>query len=192
MVVLLDSHRPIHHTNVNFDDRLIIIEESARLSECPTNQEVEELQTIDPDEEEELFGNQDREAEKENMVVDEIEDEEEAIDFEIGKKRAVKMMNQRRQKLKQREEKRNKVEKYYLGSYFSDSVAGIAYFLSRQLNQDTAEFFWMRILGATEMLVDKKIDFKTYGEIYENCKIERSRFNKKDSILNKCSICLLS
>lgn len=187
-MVLIDSHRPVYHANVNFDQRLIVVEDPARLADCPTDQEVEEVQTIDPDEEEEMYGDNDAEAERENLVVGEDEEDDEAIDFQIGKKRAAKLMNQKRQRQRQREEKRSKIEKYYSGSFFSDSIAGIMYFLSRQLNQDTPDFFWYWILGSTEMLVDKKIDFKTYNEIYENCKIERNRFARKESILNKCRL----
>jgi hypothetical protein len=192
LVVLMDSHRPIYHTNVHFDSRLIVIEESSRLVDCPTIQDIEEIKKGDPDDEEEIFEANGPDAEKDNLIYDEEEDEDEDINFQLGKKRAVKTMNVKRQRQKQIEDKRSKIEKYYSGSYFSDSISGITYFLSRQLNQDNADFFWYWILGSTEMLVDKKIDFKTYNEIYENCKIERNRFARKDSILNKCSILLLS
>lgn len=188
----MDSHRPIYHANVDFAGPLIIVEESSRLTDCPTRLEMEEAQAVDPDEEEALYDGTDREAEKENLVVDELEDEDEALDFQIGKKRAAKLMSQKRQKQKLREEKKTKIENYYSGSYFSDSISGIAYFLSRQLNQDTADFFWYWILGATEMLIDKKISFNTYKEIFETCKIERNRFASKSSILNDCKSSLPS
>lgn len=79
----------------------------------------------------------------------------------------------------------SKIEKYYSGSYFSESVAGLLYNLSRQLNQDSYSFLWYWILGCTEMFVDKKIDMKTYESVYVSCKFEKNRFKTKDNNLSK-------
>ena len=78
------------------------------------------------------------------------------------------------------------MEKYYNGSYFAESVAGLVYSLSRQLNQDSDKFLWMWILGLTEMLVDRKIDFKTYQKAYRACAVEKDRFKVRTCAMSEC------
>lgn len=189
LTVVMDSHRPVHHSNVHdASDNLLIIDD-ADFTDCPTADDIDAVNDAESDDEEAVFGDDD---EKENIGGPaEALDEEEDMDLLIGKKRAAKLMNQKRQKQKLRMEKKSKIEKYYAGSYFSDSVAGIAYHLSRQLNHETSEFLWLWILGVTEMLVDKKTSSSTYVQVRDNCTLETNKFEKKDTILHSCTLPLM-
>lgn len=184
LTVVMDSHRPVHHNNVRDMSGNLLVIDDADFADCPTLDDIDEMKEGESDDEEAMFGDDD---EKENIgVTPDVVEEEEDMDLLIGKKRAAKLMNQKRQKQKSRNEKKTKIEKYYSGSYFSESVAGIAYHLSRQLNQETSDFLWLWMLGATEMLVGKKITSQAYVQVKDNCTLEKNRFGKKETILNSC------
>jgi len=206
LTLMLDSHRPIHHNNVNAGQKLIIIEDPETLKDCPTAEDITAVEGAEAEDEEEgeaYFDEDQSNAEdnKENRQQDvskSLHDEEEDDDIEVqlGKKRQLKLVNQKKLRQLERKQKRNiglrlvhKIEKYYTGSYFGDSIAGIAFSLSRQLNQDSDKFLWLWILGLTEMLINKKIDSKTYQKSYKNCSGEKDRYKIRVSALDESRPC---
>ena len=91
------------------------------------------------DDDEEVYGDR----------VDDMEIErEEEEDIKIGQKRQrIKEIKDMR-KLKR--QKRQKIMRYYRGIFYGKSTASTIYELSRQLNKDSKDFLWYRILGLTD------------------------------------------
>ena len=109
LALMLDSHRPIHHKNVHAGQKLIVVADPDSLKDCPTIEEVQVLETLTEDEEEveALFDEEDNKENRQSEVpelADEDEDEED-IQRHIGKKRALKIHNQKKQRLIERKEK---------------------------------------------------------------------------------------
>jgi CDC45-like protein len=111
VTLLLDSHRPIHHKNVHADDRLIIVDEEVNFKDCPTQEDIDEIENDDDSEQlesEHYFGEDD---EKENQAFGEDiidEEDEEDIQKHIGKKRALKAVNLRKERQRIKEERRSR------------------------------------------------------------------------------------
>ena len=117
---------------------------------------------------------------KENFQpIDEEQDEDAALQV-IGKKRNLQLKHQKKIRRQLRLEKRSKLEKYYSGSHFGESASSIAYALSNQLNMDTKDFFWFKILGITEMFITKKIDLKQYEKQMNSCKLQLNSYQTAD------------
>jgi len=108
VTLLLDSHRPIHHKNVHADERLIIVDDEANFKDCPTQEDIDEIENDDDSEqlESEHYFDDD---EKENQGFGEDlidEEDEEDIQKHIGKKRALKAVSLRKERQRVKEERR--------------------------------------------------------------------------------------
>ena len=108
VTLLLDSHRPVHHKNVHADERLIIIDEAANFKDCPTQEDIEELENDDDSDqvESENYYGEDDDKENQGFGEDLIDEEdEEDIQKHIGKKRALKAVSLRKERQRLKEER---------------------------------------------------------------------------------------
>lgn len=207
-VVVMDSHRPIHHSNLNCNNKKLVIidDESFDKNSVPTELEVEQAKQYNPQEgsnkkvdqsdeelseddfdhkmkkiqakdedDEYVFG--DGSNAKSNPRINNEEDDDE-IDIELGKKRALRRVEKVNFQKAKLEEAKNKVDEYYRGSYYGKSVAGLIYCLFTQLSvQDSNRYLWYWILGVTDMHINNKISEQQYLTSVNECGKEVHRLN---------------
>lgn len=242
-IVLLDSHRPIHHNNMDSSSKKVILidDESLDHKNCPKSEDLATLENEgddagDNDEmmeeffdevEKKALGNLDKldkvaedvdgndkdildidlmdenddkepEEQTEQQPVEVANDkpkpelnlaeksilEEEEEEIEIGKKRIRRRLEEKRNKKRQREEVQAKVERYYRGSYTGNSIAGVLYKLSQQLNKENNDFLWFWILGVTDQFISYKINQNTYEQHSSELQREVMRLNVSQSSQN--------
>lgn len=55
------------------------------------------------------------------------------------------------------------VDSYYRGTFYGRPSASIVYEIAVQLNKDSREILWWRIVGMTDNLIHEKLDAEIYN-----------------------------
>jgi len=163
---LFDSHRPVHHNNVNSHNKVIVIDDMvSKLSECPLPEDIiGAVSDEDEDEENELENEEEipETEEKKEEEKKEGENNNENPQAEIGNKR--KTMEERAEARKIRRFRKAKIEAYYSGSFYGKSVAQLMYNIAQQANKENADMLWYAILGVTYQFIHSRISKLQYDD----------------------------
>jgi len=122
------------------------------------------------DEEEEVYGGSVVKEKKE-------EEEEENIDtVKVGEKRQrnnEEVVDNRKIK----RQRRMRFLQYYRGSFYGKSSSYIIYEMCLQMNRESKDMLWLRILGATDQVIHSKCGTYDYDDDVMKCIEEVQRLN---------------
>ena len=67
------------------------------------------------------------------------------------------------------------IKNYYRGTFYGKASSSIMYELCVQLNKDSKEMLWLRIVGVTEQIIHEKIYIEECNYEVSTCNNEVSR-----------------
>lgn len=67
------------------------------------------------------------------------------------------------------------VNNYYRGTFYGKPTSSVIYELSVQLNKDSKEMLWWRIVGITDQQIHEKLDSDLFNLEIDSCSNEVSR-----------------
>ena len=67
------------------------------------------------------------------------------------------------------------INNYYRGTFYGKPTSSVMYELSIQLNKDSKEMLWWRIVGIADLIVHEKIDIEERNFELLSCNNEVSR-----------------
>jgi cell division control protein 45 len=195
--IIVDTHRPINHKNVNINRSIILINDNQyELENCPTNEDFDQLQNdqeeIEEDFEEEEVEDEDRpnrkriQKKKENLDTIEEECDVDRLIEDFVPKRSTKSALKDEKMLKRmiRIKKMDKVKKYYGGSYFGFPAAYCFYRIAKDLHREDSQILWLLIIASTEHYLQSHISQSMYETLYNECHSEVLRLEKSHSGMN--------
>lgn len=112
---------------------------------------------------------------KETKEVNNQQEDDDEID--MGKKRAKRKAEEKKNRKRVQNDIRKKIERYYDQNYFGDSIARIVYKLCQQLNKEDTSLLWYWILGETDSFVSHKVSQKMYETNTKHLESEVIRMN---------------
>ena len=127
---------------------------------CPSNQDFADLEV-------------DSEDEMEIMRQEYQSDSDEEV--QLGMKRKAEEIKESRVL---RQEKRSRIEQYYSGSYYGQSVAGLFYSMARQMNREDNTMLWMWLVGVADQLIHNRSDRSQYERTIGECQTEVIKLNQ--------------
>nr|CCA16133.1 cell division control protein 45 putative [Albugo laibachii Nc14]CCA25094.1 cell division control protein 45 putative [Albugo laibachii Nc14] len=164
---ILDSHRPIHLSNIyNATKQIIVFEDGGNSMEAiPEDGSDLDMDEFDDSSDEECVehavkvDSQEVEFEAQEVEITETALEEGVNDAESGETKENGPSSDKTEKRRRREE----ILRYYRGSYFGAPVATIAFELAQQLNSSHSDLIWYAILGLTKQFLLEQIDMDDYN-----------------------------